>query len=165
MTGSHFLPRSYRAILSLVVLFVICRSVCFAPQPPLEPNRAERQRLAEQYVHEKLPFWQRKLALEAWNVSIVAVHPSDLRPGTLGNVHWDKEKKTATIRVLDAGDYRTPFLATLNDLEFTVVHELIHLELASLPRSDESRSDEEHAINNLADALLKFERAKPQPAR
>src|SRR5580692_1493883 len=125
--GSHFLPRSSRAVLSFFLLFVVSRSVCFAPQPPLEPNRAERQRLAEQYVQEKLPFWQRKLALEAWNVSIVAVHASALRPGTLGNVHWDKEKKTAVIRVLDASDYRTPFLATLNDLEFTVVHELIHL--------------------------------------
>ncbi len=66
------------------------------------------------------------------------------------------------IRVLDAADYRMPFHATLNDLEFTVVHELIHLELVSLPRSEASRSDEEYAVNNLADALLKFERAKTQ---
>jgi hypothetical protein len=165
VTGSYFLPRSSRAILAFVLLFLISRSVCFAPQTPLEPNRAERKRLAEKYVHERLPFWQRKLALEAWNVSIVPVHPTDLRPGTLGNVHWDKEKKTAVIHVLDASDYRTPFRATLNDLEFTVVHELIHLELASLPRSDASRSDEEHAINNLADALLKFDRAETQPTR
>jgi hypothetical protein len=163
--GLHF-PRSSRAILSFVLLFGISRSVCFAPQTPPEPNVAERRRIAEQYVLEKLPFWQHRLALEGWNVSIFAVHPSGLRPGTLGNIHWDRDKKTAVIRVLDASDYRMPFRATLNDLEFTIVHELIHLELVSLPRSEASRSDEEYAVNNLADALLKFERAKtPVPAR
>jgi hypothetical protein len=160
VTGSHFLPRSSRAIFSFVLLFGIGRSVCFAPQTPPEPNRAERRRLAEQFVHEKLPFWQKKLALEGWNVSIFAVRQSDLRPGTLGNIHWDRDKKSAVIRVLDASDYRMPIRDTLNDLEFTVVHELIHLELVSLPRSEASRSDEEYAVNNLATALLKFERAK-----
>jgi hypothetical protein len=147
------------------LLLGISRSICFAPQTPPEPTRAERRRLAEQFVQSKLPFWQKRLALESWNVSVLAVHPSDLRPGTLGNIRWDKEKKTAVIRVLDAADYRMPFRATLNDQEFTVVHELIHLELVSLPRSEASRSDEEYAVNNLADALLKFERAKTQPVR
>ena len=47
-----------------------------------------------------------------------------------------------------------PFDATFKDMEFTVVHELIHLELASLPRSDTSRTDEEFAVNHMADALL-----------
>ncbi len=75
----------------------------------------------------------------------------------MGNIHWDKDKKTGVIRVLDASDYRMPYQAALNDMEFTVVHELIHLELASLPRSEASRSDEEHAINHLAGALLQFE--------
>jgi hypothetical protein len=163
--GSHVFPRSLRAILSFVLLLGFCRSVCLAPQTPPEPNLAERRRLAEQYVHEKLPFWQKRLALEAWNVSIFAVRTSDLRPGTLGNIHWDRDKRTAVIRVLDASDYRMPLRATLNDLEFTIVHELIHLELVSLPRSEASRSDEEYAVNNLAAALLKFERAKTQPAR
>jgi hypothetical protein len=164
--GLDFFPRSSRAFLSFVLLLGISRSVCFAPQTPPEPNLAERRRLAEQYVQERVPFWQKRLALEAWNVSIFAVRKSDLRPGTLGNIHWDRDKRTAVIRVLDASDYRMPFRDTLNDLEFTVVHELIHLELVSLPRSEASRSDEEYAVNNLASALLKFERAKTQvPAR
>ncbi|HEV1284242.1 MAG TPA: hypothetical protein VNU44_02995 [Bryobacteraceae bacterium] len=163
MMGSHFFPRSFRAILAFGFLFGICRNVCFAPQTPPEPNRVERRRLAEKFVQEKLPYWRRRLALEDWNISIFAVHPSDLRPRTLGNVHWDKEKKTAVIRVLDASDYQMPFRATLNDLEFTIVHELIHLELASLPRSEASRSDEEHAVNRLGEALIKLERTGKQP--
>jgi len=89
-------------------------------------------------------------------------HPSELRRGTLGNVHWDAEKKTAAIRVLDASDYGRPLRATLKDMEFTVVHELVHLELTSLTRnfksrSEESFSQEEQAVNRLSDALLQLD--------
>jgi hypothetical protein len=48
----------------------------------------------------------------------------------------------------------------LDDMEFTVVHELIHLELSSLPRSEASRRDEEYAVNQIADALLALDRKK-----
>lgn len=91
-------------------------------------------------------------------------HPSELRRGTLGNVHWDAETKTAVIRVLDASDYGRPFRATLEDMEFTVVHELVHLELTSLTRnfksrSEESFSQEEQAVNRMSDALLQLDHA------
>jgi hypothetical protein len=96
-------------------------------------------------------------------------HPSDLRRGSLGNVHWDADKKTATIRVLDASDYQMSFSATLKDMEFTVVHELTHLELSSMTRNFKSRSEEsvgeeERAVNRLADAMLLLDR-EDEPAR
>jgi hypothetical protein len=46
----------------------------------------------------------------------------------------------------------------LDDMEFTIVHELIHLQLSSLPRSEASRSAEELAVNRIAEALLKLDR-------
>jgi hypothetical protein len=42
----------------------------------------------------------------------------------------------------------------LDDMELTVVHELVHLDLASLPRGQASRSSEEHAVNGIAQAML-----------
>ena len=80
----------------------------------------------------------------------------------MGNVHWDADKKTAMIRVLDAADYGRPFRSTLQDMEFTVVHELVHLELTSLTRnfksrSEESFSEEEQAVNRMSDALLQLD--------
>jgi hypothetical protein len=86
-------------------------------------------------------------------------HPSGLRRGTLGNVRWDVDQKKAVIRVLDASDYQKPFVAAVEDMEFTVVHELIHLGLSSLTRnfksrSEESFSEEEKAVNRMSDALL-----------
>ena len=68
---------------------------------------------------------------------------TELKPKTLGNIHWDADKKTAVIRVLDPADYKLSFKDMLADMEFTVVHELIHLELSSLPRSEASRRDTE----------------------
>jgi len=137
---------------------------CLAPETPKEPGLGERGPLAERYLHQRLVRWQERLNIQDWTISLVMSHPTELRRGTLGNVHWDADKKTAVIRVLDAADYGRPFRATLQDMEFTVVHELVHLELTSLTRnfksrSEESFSQEEQAVNRLSDALLQLDHA------
>jgi len=156
--GLRLFPAQLRAVLFFFLLFGATARVGLAPQTKVEPELRERGPLADKFVREKLPVWQSRLKLEDWKIAILCVHSSGLRPHTMGNNHWDADKKSAVIRVLDASDYHMPFHATLNDMEFTIVHELIHLEMVSLPRSEASRSDEEHAINNLADALLQFDR-------
>ncbi len=134
-------------------------AVCLAPETPNDPPMRDRAALADRYLRPKLAFWQERLSLQDWTISLVQSHPSDLRRGTLGNIHWDVDKQTAVIRVLDASDYKRPFDAAVKDMEFTVVHELVHLELSSLTRnfksrSEESYSGEEQAVNGIADALL-----------
>ena len=98
------------------------------------------------------------------DLSVVASRASELKPKTVGNIHWDREKKTAVIRVLDPADYTLPFEEMLRDIEFTVVHELIHLEmvpvLSDLQRTEENRREEEHAVNHMAEALLKLDRGR-----
>ena len=69
--------------------------------------------------------------------SVAAGFASVLAATLVGLMWWDR-----------------PMDEMLADVEFTVVHELIHLELSSLPRSDASRSEEEHAVNQIARALL-----------
>ena len=125
---------------------------------PLPSTAQERAEVAVSYVNERLAIWQQRLNLQDWKISIVMAHQSELKPKTLGNIHWESDKRTAVIRVLDASDYKMPFREMLDDMEFTVVHELIHLELSSLPRSDASRREEEHAVNQITDALLKLDR-------
>lgn len=148
------LPQCARPFLSSLFLFGIFAAACQAPETPREPVARERSPLAQRLVGEKLAIWQRRLNLQDWTISVVMSHPADLRQRTLGNIHWDANKKTAVIRVLDPSEYQMPFRATMRDMEFTVVHELIHLELASLPRGETSRSEEEFAVNHLASALL-----------
>lgn len=121
---------------------------------------AERGEVAKRFVNERLGVWQQRLKLQEWRISVVMIRRDDLKPRTLGGIKWDKPKKSAVISVLDPSDYRLPIREMLDDIEMTIVHELVHLELASLPRSEASRSSEEHAVNGLAEALLALDRAK-----
>ena len=114
----------------------------------------EREARAQSFTKEKLQFWQKRLNLEKWEISVEMVRNSALKPKTLGNIHWDASTMQATIDVQSSYDYKLPFKETLEDMEFTVVHELVHLQLSSLPRSEASRSAEEHAVNEITQALL-----------
>lgn len=114
----------------------------------------EREAHAQDFVKEKLQFWQKRLNLEKWAVSVQLVRNTSLKPKTLGNIHWDASTMQAKIDVQSLYDYKLPFQEALDDMEFTVVHELIHLQLSSLPRSDASRSAEEHAVNEITQALI-----------
>lgn len=137
-------------------------SPCSAVPQQLSPcaTAREQAQLAEQFVNERLALWRQCLHLEDWQISIVMTRRSDLKPKTRGHVRWDKGKKSAVIGVLDASDYQLPLREMLDDMEFTIVHELVHLELASLPRSEASRSSEEHAVNRITEALLRLDRQK-----
>ncbi len=97
------------------------------------PLDSERAQAAQRFVEEKLALWRQRLKLEDGRVSVVMAQQSDLAPKTLGAVKWDKAKKTAVIYVLGPSEYRLPFCAALEDMELTVVHELLHLELTALP--------------------------------
>jgi hypothetical protein len=124
----------------------------------------ERTLQAETFAREKLSAWQKRLNLRDWNISVVISRATELKPKTLGNIHWDLDKKTAVIRVLDPADYRLPFQAMLDDMEFTVVHELIHLDMApvltDLQRNEANRREEEYAVNHVAEALLNLNRQR-----
>jgi len=120
----------------------------------------EQSQLAERFVNERLSIWSKRLGLEGWQISIIMTRREDLKENTLGGVRWDKGKKSAVIKVQDASDYRLPFAEMLADMELTVVHELVHLELSSLPRSEASRRNEEHAVSQIAGALLGLDHPK-----
>jgi hypothetical protein len=127
-----------------------------------ETSAFERSLLAERFASERLWVWQKRLNLQGWDLSVVASRANELKPKTVGNIRWDREKKTAVIRILDPADYSLPFGEMLRDIEFTVVHELIHLEmvpvLSDLQRTEENRREEEHAVNHMAEALLRLDR-------
>ena len=110
------------------------------------------------FIDQKLHTWQQRMNLDDWDIRVQLMRADQLEPKTLGNVHWDTDTKTATIAVLSPADYRLGHKAMLDDMEFTIVHELVHIELASLPRSDASRRVEEHAVNEISSALLKLAR-------
>jgi len=157
------MPRFMRAATAFLLLaaspFLISfRSASAAglKPPAVEPSTPqERESFAEKYVRDKLQIWQQRMDLTDWNLHVNLVRPASLEPHTLGNINWDTGAKQATIGVLSAYDYKLPFRSMLYDMEFTIVHELVHLQLASMPRSEASRKIEEHAVNELASSLIR----------
>jgi hypothetical protein len=156
-------------LLLSIILFLACAGADaqtpVAENPTVTSAATERTICVSTFAAEKLWFWQHRLNLQDWTISVVVARTTDLKPKTLGNIHWDSDKKTAVIRVLDPADYHMATAEMMDDIEFTVVHELIHLELAPVmsqlsSRNEASRREEEHAVNHMADALLKLQRGR-----
>ena len=149
--------RSIEFALLILLAGTVSASHLDTPPSPEAPVAVQQAADARQYLAPRLALWQKRLQLDDWSITLLQVKSSDLKPNTLGNIRWNEDDKTATIRVLLPSEYKLPYDAALEDMEVTVVHELIHLELASLPRSEASRSQEEHAVNRMAEALLDLE--------
>jgi predicted small lipoprotein YifL len=153
---------------SLFVFFFMSLAGCGLAAVPTEvpPSRAdtpsaprELETQAQKFVEEKLQLWQQRMNLNTWNIRVKLVRTNTLKPKTLGGIHWDSSIMEATVEVMSTYDYKLPHQQMLDDMEFTVVHELVHLQLSSLPRSEASRSAEEHAVNEIAATLINL--AKP----
>jgi len=129
--------------------------------PSLEPPAAEQNQLAQKFMDGRLAIWRKRLKLEDWQISVAMTR--DLPPKTLGSIHWDKTKKTAVIWTLEPSAYQLPYRAILDDMELTIVHELVHLDLTSLPRGQASRGSEERAVSGIAAALLGLDHATRAP--
>lgn len=117
---------------------------------------------ADRFMAQRLRVWQQRLKLDDWTISVTRVRRSDLNLNTLGNIRWYESEKLAMIRVLDPSEYHGTCRVALNDMEFTVVHELIHVKLSPLPRSEASRTEEEFAVNQITNALLSLDRRRGQ---
>ena len=141
---------------SALVLVVLALFVAQAFGADNDSSARDSQVEAASFVTQRLAVWQDRMDLKDWHIRVEVVRSDRLEPKTLGNIHWDSDLKSATICVLSPEDYKLPHDAMLNDMELTIVHELVHLELASLPRSDASRRVEEHAVNAISTALLKL---------
>jgi hypothetical protein len=154
---AYMLGRRFETLFAPVIIMAAFASSSQA-QPSVDAAGRERSAMAQAFSQERLSIWKKRLKLDDWNITVQMARTTELKARTLGNIHWDSDAKTAAIRVLDPADYTLPEDAMLKDMEFTVIHELIHLKLApllsALPRSEASRRDEEHTVNNLADALL-----------
>jgi hypothetical protein len=127
------------------------------PREWAQPASAAQREQVQRYVNQKLDLWQQNLKLSDWHISWSWAPRDGLKPNTVGQIHWDKPTSSASILVLDPSDYRLPYQAMLDDVELTIIHELVHLKLTSLPHSEASRGSEEQAVNGISEALFALE--------
>lgn len=118
--------------------------------------------LNEKQLAKRLKYWQKKLGLSDWEIDASICRANHMGAERAGEINWTLQNKQASIRLLDPTDY--PDLGVFEqDMEGTLVHELLHLHHA--PINDYYSKDceqytlyEEWAINAVADALIKLER-------
>jgi hypothetical protein len=152
------------AAVSIGCLWAACIVPAFAqavPPQAASQNQAAQEFATQEFLDAKLARWRQRLGLEDWRISVVMAHRADLPPKTMGGIRWDKPTKSAVIWVLDPSEYRLPFREMLDDMELTIVHELVHLDLTSLPRGQASRGSGERAVNSIARAMLDLDRKSP----
>jgi hypothetical protein len=150
-------PTLAAALLTLATITVAGPSD-YMPTPISEERAA-----VQSFLNQRLWLWQKRLHLHDWKITVKLVRASELRPKTLGNVNWDRKIKTATISVMDPSDYKLSGQPMRDDMEMTVVHELVHLHLSGLPRNESTKAAEEQAVNMLTEALIRLDRRRDEP--
>jgi hypothetical protein len=123
-----------------VSALVLCVLSCLA-SGPLE-SRLDRQ----------MKFWQKRLGLEEWNLSLRVVRQSQIDPDSWGTAEWYPESKTGVINVLDPRDYNLKGGNLKQDMECTIVHELVHIQVSPLKAED--AAEREEVVNKIMAAVL-----------
>jgi hypothetical protein len=104
------------------------------------------------HLQRQLRAWQKRLSMEDWNLNVQVVRKSALDKDTWGNAEWDSEHKTGTINVLDPQDYNLKGTELKRDMECTIVHELVHIQVSPLDSGNPEAHEE--IVNRIMMALL-----------
>jgi hypothetical protein len=127
-------------LMRLVCAFLLCSLSCFALNP------------LESRLDHQMRTWQKRLGLEEWNLTVRLVRQSELDPDSWGGAQWDPDAKTGTINVLDPRDYNLHGGELKLDMECTIVHELVHIQVSPLDATD--GAVREGVVNRIMAALM-----------
>jgi len=106
----------------------------------------------EMRLDRHMKTWQKRLGLESWNLAVQVVRQSSLDKHTWGNAEWDPATRSGVISVLDPRDYNLKGRDLNLDMECTIVHELVHIQVSPLDAQDETTREE--VVNKIMTALL-----------
>jgi hypothetical protein len=103
-------------------------------------------------LDRQLKAWQKRLSLEDWNLSLQVVRQGSLHRHTWGDAEWDPATRSGVIRVLDPRDYNLKGRDLNLDMECTIVHELVHIQVS--PMDVDDAAVREDVVNKIMTALL-----------
>ena len=106
----------------------------------------------EYRLERQMKFWQRRLGLEEWNLNLRVVRQVSLDRNAWGTAEWDPDRRTGTISILDPRDYNLRGGELKLDMECTIVHELVHIQVSPLDARDEGIREE--IVNKIMAALM-----------
>lgn len=102
--------------------------------------------------------WTAILKLRDWECRVFYCRQWDLKPGTEGANTIGFTNKTSCIRILDPVDFCC--ISWPQDVERTLVHELVHLHLEFFDRAAQGPVNDfrEQAVESLTRALIELDR-------
>ncbi|PWT98924.1 MAG: hypothetical protein C5B51_28380 [Terriglobia bacterium] len=106
----------------------------------------------ESRLERQMHLWQKRLGLDEWNLSLRLVRQSEIDSNSWGAAEWDPANRTGTISVLDPRDYNLRGGELKLDMECTIVHELVHIQVSPLDARDELIREE--VVNRIMAALM-----------
>jgi hypothetical protein len=106
--------------------------------------------------------WQETLRLQHWDIKLKIARGNglDLPEGLQGRCEWVLKKRSAFIRLINPMDWDKTILWP-QDMERTLVHELLHLHFApfdEFPQDSANHVAAEQAIDALSLALVNLKR-------
>jgi hypothetical protein len=111
-------------------------------------------------VGRLLAEWQRMLRLQDWVIQVRIVRQEEFGSHEIqGDLSRNLERREAMVRLLDPVDY-SPDSMVPENMERTLVHELVHLLLSGIGTKDGTPEAlaEEQAVHSLDLALLTLRR-------
>ncbi|NWL89576.1 hypothetical protein DMN77_18675 [Paenibacillus sp. 79R4] len=113
--------------------------------------------LTEDELRTKCTEWQKILRLQDWIVIPKIKRGRDMPiPDVCGSCCWDLTQRMAAINILDPIDY-PPDAIVPNDMELTLVHELLHLHFAAVEPEGASIAGEQ-AIESISWGVIALAR-------
>ena len=114
--------------------------------------------MTEESLKTLLTEWQKRLRLQDWGIFVKTARLAEMQCGGQGECEWVLKRKEATIVLVDPIDY--PLELVDQDMEETLVHELLHLHFVILQPKDGTAEDTalEQAIVCISEALVKLKR-------
>ena len=106
----------------------------------------------ESRLERQMKFWQTRLGLEEWNLALRVVRQTEIDRNSWGAAEWDPDLKSGVISVLDPRDYNLKGGELKLDMECTIVHELVHIQVSPLAARDEHTREE--VVNKIMVALM-----------
>ena len=118
--------------------------------------------LNQQQLNELLAYWQVLLRLRDWDIKIAIKRTRDFKfDEAAGETTWLLAKKMAVITIVDPADY-PPDSLWPQDMEMTLIHELVHLLLAywTPERLSAEYDYQEQAIHTISQTLVRLQRGE-----
>lgn len=103
--------------------------------------------------------WQRILRLKDWDIRVRFAHAHDLSTDAQAECRWTLSSKKAVLLILYPEEY-DDFIAFQQDIEKSLVHELLHLHFAPFAAETGTPEDtaQEQAIDLIACGLVNLKR-------